>query len=538
MFASTLARRSVNGLWVAACGRGHRQFVDALDRVEQTQSRYLLALLRRNAHTRFGATHDFARIRSMAEYQQRVPITPYEALAPAVEAIARGEEGVLTADPVQRFQPTSGSTSGTKLIPWTRTVAAEFQRAIAPWITSLYRRQPALLGGTAYWSISPPVSRPPQGGRIPVGFDDDAAYLGPLARRLFSLVSAVPADVAQARRLEEFRTRTLLALLADEELRLISVWSPTFLSVLLEDLLGRRAELADRLARSDRAHGRRRAALLRSMRDTRPAELFSRLWPKLAVLSCWTHASSERAAGILRGYFPEVEMQPKGLIATEAFVSLPLHDDCDPVLAVTSHFFEFQEAESGRIALAHEVEIGREYDVIVTTGGGLYRYPLGDRVRVTGCVQGAPCLRFLGRGNLVSDLAGEKLHGLFVEEVVRRVLREHAIDARFALLAPATAEPGSPGYVLFLEPEGPGPHPRLAEDLERGLAANFHYQHCRELGQLRAARVFVVDGEPGTAEAVYLRHKVAEGTKAGDVKLAPLDRNVGWESRFPGRFVG
>ena len=66
---------------------------------------------------------------------------------------------MLTADRVKLFQPTSGSSSATKLIPWTATLGREFRRGISPWLAALYRRKPALLGGTAYWSISPPARR-------------------------------------------------------------------------------------------------------------------------------------------------------------------------------------------------------------------------------------------------------------------------------------------------------------------------------------------------------------------------------------------
>ena len=71
------------------------------------------------------------------------------------------------------------------------------------------------------------------------------------------------------------------------------------------------------------------------------------------------------------------------------------------------------------ISLAHQLIAGRDYQVIVTTGGGLYRYPLGDRIRVTGFVHGAPCFRFVGREGLVSDFFGEKLDAAFVEKVIR-----------------------------------------------------------------------------------------------------------------------
>jgi len=76
-----------------------------------------------------------------------------------------------------------------------------------------------------------------------VGFDHDAEYLGFLGRKLFSLVSAVPPEVAHCRDVVQFRTRTLLHLLADENLRLISVWSPTFLTTLLEDFVARQDKI-------------------------------------------------------------------------------------------------------------------------------------------------------------------------------------------------------------------------------------------------------------------------------------------------------
>jgi GH3 auxin-responsive promoter len=533
-----IARRLVNGAWIANCSREQHRFGEALDRVEETQRRHLLELLRRNARTRFGAAHHFAHIASVAEFQRHVPITPYDALAPQIEAIANGERDVLTAEPVRLFQPTSGSTSGTKLIPWTSAVAREFRRGIDPWIATLYRRQPALLRGTAYWSISPPATSPRTHGRLRVGFDHDAGYLGFVGRKLFSFVSAVPADVARCGEIAEFRTRTLLALLADEDLCLISIWSPTFLAILLDDFLARRDEIIGLLAGSGRARARRRAEFLRSLTRAGAAPgLFEQVWPKLTHLSCWTHGPSEAYAANLRRYFPTVEIQGKGLVATEAFVSLPFQTGADPVLAVNSHFFEFQAPGSAKLSLAHELTLGAEYEVVITTGGGLYRYPLGDRVRVTGFIRGTPCLRFVGRGNFVSDLFGEKLHGPFVQQVIDRAIARQKIPVRFALLAPVDDETAGTGYTLFLAADTiPNPE-QLRRSMEDGLAENFHYSHCRRLGQLSGARIFQIRQEAVSAEAIFVNEMLSRGFKAGDVKMNPLDRRLGWESRFSGRFV-
>ena len=91
----------------------------------------------------------------------------------------------------------------------------------------------------------------------------------------------------------------------------------------------------------------------------------------------------------------DVEIQPKGLLATEGIISLPLWECPAPALAARSHFFEFAELDAQsdparrgafprRPRLAHEVELGGRYRVALTTAGGLYRYLLGDEVQVVG----------------------------------------------------------------------------------------------------------------------------------------------------------
>jgi len=528
----------VNGAWIASCFKHHAKFTAALGRVKAVQARYLLQLMRKNAATRFGVKHGFGRLRSVAEYQECVPVTGYEALAQGIESIASGEQGVLTADRVALFQPTSGSSSATKLIPWTTSLAREFRRGISPWVLELYRRKPKLLQGTAYWSVSPPATTPRTHGKLRVGFDHDAEYLGFLGQKLYALVSAVPPAVAHCGNPAEFKARTLVSLLADKDLGLISIWSPTFLTVLLDHFLARPEEILGALDLSESRGAKKRGAFLRSILSESPGPIFfQRAWPKLQVISCWTHGSSEIYAENLRRLFPQVEIQGKGLVTTEAFISLPLHEEKDPVLAVNSHFLEFQDPASGRISLAHEVAVGNTYRVIVTTGGGLYRYLLGDLVQVTGFIQEAPCLRFVGREGNVSDLFGEKLQGVFVETVVRRALAYQGVRPRFFLLAPAKDSISKTGYVLFLNAEGIPDVARLGLDLENGLAESFHYGHCRRLGQLSQARVFQISHNSLCPETVFEHEMLSRGFKAGDIKAVPLDCKSGWERRFIGQFV-
>ena len=247
------------------------------------------------------------------------------------------------------------------------------------------------------------------------------------------------------------------------------------------------------------------------------------LWPKLAVISCWTDGQAAVGASALARRFPNVVLQPKGLLATEAFVTLPFENQ-HPV-AVGSHYFEFVD-EAGGIHPVEALGLDQTYEVVVTTGGGLWRYRLGDRVRVTGFAGRTPSLHFVGRVGNVSDLCGEKLSGEFVTRVVQAL--GGARPPRFALLAPDPG-PSAGGYTLFWE----GGTPPAAAEVDRLLAENPHYAWCRQLGQLRPVRVFAISAG---AESAYFRRVVAGGQKLGDIKPAALALTSGWASCFDGRF--
>jgi hypothetical protein len=250
------------------------------------------------------------------------------------------------------------------------------------------------------------------------------------------------------------------------------------------------------------------------------------VWPGLTIVSCWGDGPAEPYARRLAQALPHATLQRKGLIATEAIVSIPF-GDCHP-LAIGSHFFEFVDAR-GRPHLADALSPGEEYDVVLTTGGGLYRYALGDRVTVTGWVDATPSIAFAGRSDRVSDRFGEKLSDGFVTTVLSQIFAATA-PPRFAMLAPETTDAGV-AYTLLVEPGEPAEAlpDRLEASLERALRQNPHYAWCVDLGQLRPARVVRVGPH---ADRAYLDACVARGQRLGDVKPAALHRDDGWEARL------
>jgi hypothetical protein len=237
----------------------------------------------------------------------------------------------------------------------------------------------------------------------------------------------------------------------------------------------------------------------------------------------------------LRALFPEVEIQPKGLLATEGCVTVPLIGAIAPVLAIRSHFFEFEEADDdrggGTCRLAHELEAGGRYRVILTTGGGLYRYAMRDEVRVEGFLEQCPLLRFLGKADRISDLAGEKLAEPHVADVLARAFCAVGLSPRFALLTPVAG--ARPHYRLYIQCEGLRAELTNAvqAELERGLRENPHYDYALRMGQLdRVEIVPLRDGE--SAWRLYERRYLALGQGAGNIKPAALDPWTGWADTF------
>jgi hypothetical protein len=514
-----------NLAWLAINGSGYKRFRAALGRPRDVQESILDRYLRHNQDTAFGRTFKFSDIRSAHDYQERVPLSTYDDYRIYVQRIAGGESGVLTREPVKLLEPSSGSTSAAKWIPYTSSLQAEIRAAVAPWLFDLFLGNPDLLRGPAYWSITPALRRPGEfSSTVPIGFEQDSAYLGGAFARLAGETLAVPGSVRAIEDMEPFRRVTLLFLLKSGDLRLISVWHPTFLTLLLAPLSTLWDELLVHIERgfrmqcpsidipADRTRARQLSAI-------EPTDL-SRIWPNLGLISCWGDGHAQIHLGELRSLFPRVEIQAKGLIATEAFVSLPFQQT--KPLAIASHFFEFLDSD-GRPHFAWDLEDGTEYSVVVTTGGGLYRYQLHDRIRVTGFLKQTPCIRFLGKEDRVSDLFGEKLSEGFVAEGIARALADVGVEPRFAMLAPETSGDSSK-YLLFLEAEGKPPD-NLASALETILCENPNYEYCVRVGQLAPAEVVHVrEG----ASRRYIERLAQSGQRLGDVKPAPLSPLSGW----------
>ncbi len=439
----------------------------------------------------------------------------------------------MSVGPVRRLVPTSGTGSARKLIPWTDALGEEFSAALAAWVGGLFSRLPQLRCGRAYWAISPleeaadhQRSAPSGNAAVPVGCEEDSAYLGPLLRRFAGSAMAVPAEVRCIRDPGAFAYATVLALLRARDLRLISVWHPTYLDLLLDAALTHRERLLADVAKGTSDLPAElpdvvRARLRAGPQPARARELSlvdwnhpRSLWPDLALVSCWGDASAAAPRKALERRLGGTEIESKGLLATEGAITIPFAGTHP--LAINAHVYEFL-GDDGRCRWPHETSVGDEYEVVISTGGGLTRYRLGDRVRVVGRLGATPCLRFLGRSGGASDLTGEKLD----EALVCEAIAHARIEASFAALQPmADARPMRYRLVVDRDARLDG---QDAARVDEALRRCVHYDLSRRLGQLSQVEVVI---SRRSAPELLIDVAGFRGQRLGEVKppaLLPAD---------------
>ena len=475
----------------------------------------LKAILRANQDCEFGRTHGFDSINDFDGFRSRVPIRRYAEMLPWIDRIAHGELCVLSNDPVIAFEETGGSTGGRKLIPYTAAALRAFRAAVLPWLYDLSQRHPGAFAGKAYVAVSPATRMPrttPAGH--PIGLPSEGAYLGADLVTAFAAVAAVPAGLSSIPDVAPWRFATLLHLLKADRLTLISVWSPTFLIVLMDALadlapsLGQalhdgwpsssQAAPADQRIAPDPERARHiETALSRHPIDT------AAIWPHLDTISAWADGSSRVYARRLQAMFPHAALQPKGLLATEGAVTTPWGGLPYSIPALTSSVVEFVD-DQNCARLCHELTKGETYRVAITTPGGLYRYDLGDRVLCHAVNNGLPRLEFVSRADVGSDLVGEKL----TEEFVVGVLSAAGVPA--SLVAHPAAQPF---YELVVHTTEPGQAASIVATVERGLCRNPQYSYARKIGQLGPLRARAVPD--------WLDRIVAVQTKRG-LRLADI----------------
>lgn len=467
-----------------------KRFERAIKSSRQSQLKVQQKLIDQLKRCEYGKKYQ---IRSIEDWH-KLPVVSYGEIAPWI-ARSKGNANVISSEEILFYEPTSGSSGPKKQIPYTAKLRQSFNHLFCIWAWDLIRNGPTFSTGKIYFSITPSFSKDKT-----TGTNDDSDYLDPWLRWILSpfLVTAPTAKTPEA-----FQQQLVKTLLLAEALEIISIWSPSFLTAQLKYIQKNAAQLQKLL--------KGKISKERSHLLTLSPIPYSQLWPHLKLISCWDSTTAADSAKTLRSHFPNTLVQGKGLLATEAPITVPILAAKGHVPLVDQIYFEFED-DSGQYLELHQLTVGKTYELIISQMGGLYRYRIGDFVRVTHLFHQTPCLEFCGRGKNVSDMVGEKLPVDFVSKVIDQLKLP---EASYQTLVPM--QQPDRHYLLLLDRCDRDPS-RLAIELETLLCQSFHYKLARQLNQLEAAKVRVYP----TISEQLTKHQTSLGRKLGDIKHSKL----------------
>ncbi|CAD6333322.1 unnamed protein product [Miscanthus lutarioriparius] len=484
----------------AAVPKTHRELLEYIEHVTagaaQVQRRVLSEILAQNAPAeylrRLGVSGDAPG--AVEAFRRAAPLVTYEDILPDVLRIANGDTSpILSGKPIREFLTSSGTSGGErKLMP---AIADELDRRSLLYnllMPVMSQAVPGLdKGKCMYLYFVKAESRTPGGHParpVLTSFYRSRHFLE-RPHDPYTVYTSPDEAILCVDAYQSMYAQLLCGLVHRADvLRVGAVFASGFLRAIrfLEKHWQRlcrdiRSGTLDAEAVTDRAV---RAAveqrvLLRAdpaLADAVEAEcaraswqgIIRRVWPNTKYIDVIV-------TGAMAQYIPQLEFYGGGLPLTctmyassESYFGINLNPMCKPsevayTLIPTMCYFEFLplphpdddagEPDQRDLVDLVDVKLGHEYELVVTTYSGLYRYRVGDVLRVAGFKNQAPMFNFLRRKNVVLSIDSDKtdeaeLHAA-VSGAVQHLAPFGASLVEYTSYADAGTIPGH--YVLFWE---------------------------------------------------------------------------------------
>ena len=422
---------NVETLLKIAGKKHYKKFVTSTFDVKATQAEVLREIMGFAKDTAFGKDHNLASVTSWEDYKNQVPTRDYEGHRPYVDRHAKGEADVLFPGKPLMYTRSSGTTALPKLIPIS---PYNFERSINSrsklWLYGLLREHPGAFKGHDLSLVSPAVE----------GHTEDGTPYGSLSGLVYKSIPEFMKQVhsipEEANDISDYNSKvyTLMRFALPQNISILMTGNPaTVLNLVTrtdfwkEDLIRdiREGTLKADLKLEPELRTQleallepapERARLLEQQVESRGTLHPADYWPNLRLLHTWKNGNCRLMLPKLKDWFsPETAIVDFGYIASELTATDLIQTDTDgSILQVRNGFYEFTKYVNGeedldRFYLAHELEVGQQYYIYITTFSGLYRYDMNDVVKVIGHFNQAPVLTFSFKGKGVTSMQGEKL---------------------------------------------------------------------------------------------------------------------------------
>ena len=357
----------------------------------RSQEEFVMRLVRENARTEYGSLHGFDNIHTLDEYRQFVPLTTYQDYTSYIGSIVNGKRNVLTNYLTEHLS----TISGYRKLPqsrWSVQMNYDYNFCAGFYLAGQHGY---LTDGQTLNLIDNSVERLPSGvtvgnllGRLLVkrDFDNDQVYV-------------IPIDVANTPNRTDILYLQAIFSLKQRYISLAICDHYDYMLELLRYIEKHWPKLADDIERGNPyiQPDPERADMIREIMESHHigSQLVEQLWPGLhCVMVCDVDGLSA-SFELLRTYCgTKVHFVFTGISSPEGTFSTTLNlDDPQTVLIPDSVFYEFKPKEAAnydQLLTLDQLEIGRSYELIVTTLSGLYRYKTQKTFLVVGRYHDTP----------------------------------------------------------------------------------------------------------------------------------------------------
>ncbi|XP_030538966.1 probable indole-3-acetic acid-amido synthetase GH3.1 [Rhodamnia argentea] len=468
------------------------QFIEEMTRnVDPVQERVLGEILSRNAETEYLSRFGLGGTTDRNSFKAKVPVVTYEDLQPEIQRIASGDRSnILCSHPISEFLTSSGTSAGErKLMP---TIQEELDRrqllySLLMPVMNLY--VPGLDKGKGLYFLFIKAETKTPGGLVarPVltsYYKSEHFKTRPYDP--YNVYTSPNEAILCADSFQSMYTQMLCGLLMREEvLRVGAVFASGLLRA-IKFLQLNWQQLAHDIASgslnpkiTDPAIRECMSEILSPNQDVADLirkecsgenwdGIITRIWPNTKYLDVIVTGAMAQYIPTLQYYSGGLPMACTMYASSECYFGLNLKPMCKPsevsyTIMPNMAYFEFLPHDPAAPPLSRDsppqlvdladVEVGKEYELIITTYSGLCRYRVGDILLVTGFHNADPQFRFVRRKNVLLSVDADKTDESELQKAVESasaLLREFNTSVvEYTSYADTKTIPGH--YVIYWE---------------------------------------------------------------------------------------
>ncbi|HET6542081.1 MAG TPA: GH3 auxin-responsive promoter family protein [Chryseolinea sp.] len=328
----------------------------------EVQEEIFKKLIQTARYTEFGKQFDFSSIQTYEQFRERIPIHTYEKTFPYIDRLMKGEQNILWPSEIKWFSKSSGTTNArSKFIPVSQESLDDCHFKGGKDLLSIYVN-------------NYPETKLFDGKGLAVGGSHQINELDPSASSYYGDVSAVI-------------------------MQNLPPWAQFIRTPSLETaLMGNWEEKIEKLARETIKENVTNIAgvptwtvlLIQRVTDIAMKKNILEVWPNLEVFFHGAVAFAPYRT-LFQSIIPSDKMRYwETYNASEGFFGIQDQRGSEALLLMLDYgiFYEFipmeeLEKENPKAVPLRDVELDKNYAMVISTNSGLWRYNIGDTIKFT-----------------------------------------------------------------------------------------------------------------------------------------------------------